>query len=92
MEDLSLAMIEDNAVTRKNLKKVDGSIRKKIGGALIKFSENPLHPGLDFEKISNTSILYSIRASIHIRIYMANYEGNFLTIIHVGNHDIPAGY
>ncbi|MFT9067601.1 MAG: hypothetical protein ABF420_06110 [Acetobacter syzygii] len=92
MDDLSLAKIDANSITKKTLKKVDGSIKKIVGQALMQFAKDPLYPSLNFEKITNTSILYSIRASSSIRIYLANYTGYLCTIVHIGNHDIPKGY
>lgn len=92
MDDLSRAVVDRNEVTIKTLRKIDGSIRKNVERALLKFAKNPLHPSLNFEKITGLSNLYSIRASISIRIYMASYEGYSLTIVHVGNHDVPTGW
>ncbi|GAA4477918.1 type II toxin-antitoxin system RelE family toxin [Gluconacetobacter asukensis] len=92
MDDFSLAKIDANPTTIKTLKKIDGSIRKQVSNALERFASNPVQPTLKFEKITNSHILYSIRASLHIRIYMANYEDYLMTIVHIGNHDIPEGF
>lgn len=84
--DLSKAKISDDDVTKKTLKKVDGSLRKQVSSALIQFAENPLYPSLDFKQRTN-SIYFSIRVSRSLRIYLSQTNENMFSIIEIGNHD-----
>lgn len=85
--DLSKAKIDLNEKTRAVIKSVDGSLRDKVRAALERFAANPLHPSLNFEKLTNKP-QYTIRASKHLRIYMVHNGDNTMTIVDISNHDV----
>jgi hypothetical protein len=59
----SKKFLEDIEVFRTNL-----AIRKKIAKALSLLEKNPLHPGLNLERISNDPSAWSVRVDKRYRI------------------------
>ena len=59
----SKKFLEDIEVFRSNL-----AIRKKIAKALSLLEKNPLHPGLNLERISNDPSAWSVRVDRRYRI------------------------
>jgi len=84
LRDAKLLMSE---VSRKALRKVDNSQRRHVEQALIRFAENPLDPNLHFERYRGFGNLYSIRATLSLRIFLADDGDMQMQIVHIGNHD-----
>lgn len=86
-KNLASASLLLNAGTQRVLKKVDGSARKDVEHALLLFRNNPVEPKLRFERLKGFANLYTIRANLSLRIYMADSGEMKMQIIHIGNHD-----
>lgn len=55
--------------------------------AIILFLLNPIHPGLNIEKLKNAKGVYTIRLSRSDRIFFIWKEENIALFIDIGKHD-----
>lgn len=55
--------------------------------AVTLFLSNPLHPGLNIEKLKNAKSVYTIRLSRSDRIFFIWKEENTALFIDIGKHD-----
>lgn len=88
-KNLGHAKIIINDATKKILRRdVDGSIKRAVDKAIRLFADNPLHPSLNFEKYNSLENTYSIRATLHVRIYLTEIDDKMtMQIVKIGNHD-----
>ena len=66
---------------RQMLAKLPGNIRQQAKGAYKLFTENPHHPSLQFKKIHNTELIYSVAGFAVQAIYRFGYDVLFNKVL-----------
>lgn len=76
---------------RRSVGRVPDRIRKSATQALVKFVENPRHPGLNLERLMGWEDTYSIRVNRQYRILLvreSDEAGELFAAVDIGTHQI----
>ncbi len=73
----------------KSLRRLDPPEAMSVVDALTRFAADPDHPGLNFEPVTGQRGLYTIRATLALRVFLRrNDDRAVYEIIAVGSHDL----
>jgi plasmid maintenance system killer protein len=75
----------------RSVNRVPDRIKTRATQALIKFADNPNHPGLNFERLSGWDDTYSIRVNRQYRILLVretDEAGEIFAAVDIGTHQI----
>jgi plasmid maintenance system killer protein len=75
----------------RSVSRIPDRIKMRAAKALIKFADNPTHPGLNFEQLSGWEATYSIRVNRQYRILLVRQTddaGEIFAVIDIGTHQI----
>jgi plasmid maintenance system killer protein len=75
----------------RSVSRVPERIKTGAAKALIKFQDNPEHPGLNFERLSGWEGTYSIRVNRQYRILLVretDEAGEIFAAVDIGTHQI----
>jgi plasmid maintenance system killer protein len=76
---------------RRSIGRVPAGIRKSAERALIRFVEQPEHPGLNFERLAGWQDTYSIRVNRQYRILLVrevDEAGELFAAVDIGTHQV----
>lgn len=76
---------------KRSVRRIPKHIQTKATRALVRFQDNPRHPGLNFEKLSEFDDTYSIRVDRQYRILLireTDEEGELFSAVDIGTHRV----
>jgi plasmid maintenance system killer protein len=75
----------------RSVSRVPDRIKMRAAQTLIKFVDDPDHPGLNFERLSGWQDTYSIRVNRQYRILLVREtddDGEIFAAVDIGTHQI----
>jgi mRNA-degrading endonuclease RelE of RelBE toxin-antitoxin system len=73
----------------KAVRRLDPDVIQQVFKAVSLFCDNPNHPGVNFEAVTNKPGVYTIRGSSALRIFLqATDDPELFQLVNVGNHDL----
>jgi plasmid maintenance system killer protein len=75
----------------RSVSRIPDRIKTRAAQTLIKFADNPNHPGLNFERLSGWEDTYSIRVNRQYRILLVRQTdevGEIFAAVDIGTHQI----